>query len=110
MRGLLHSGGPANIVGHHDDELDTLVQQQASELNSTKRRELMIQIQRDILEEAYMFSPVMASSQWVFDWSLQGFHPNTALSEYNYWRGPSWKGNAHRFLAISVWPTHYREY
>lgn len=32
-----------------------------------------------------MFSPVMASSQWVFDWDLQGFHPNTALSEYNYW-------------------------
>lgn len=54
MLGLLHSGGPANIVGHHDDELDALIQQQASELNSTKRRELMIQIQRHILEEAYV--------------------------------------------------------
>ena len=67
MRGLLHSGGPATIVGHRDDELDALIQQQASELDSTKRHELMIQIQWHILDQAYMFSPVMVSSQWMFD-------------------------------------------
>lgn len=85
MLGLLHSGGPANIVGHHDSQLDALIQQQASELDMNERRELLFQIQRHILEQGYMFSPVIASSQWVFDWDLQGFHPNTALSEYNYW-------------------------
>ncbi|MDA1219248.1 MAG: ABC transporter substrate-binding protein [Chloroflexi bacterium] len=85
MLGLLHSGGPANIVGHHDNELDALIQQQASEFDPAKRRDLVIQIQRHILEQGYMFSPVMASSQWVFDWDLRGFHPNSALSEYNYW-------------------------
>jgi peptide/nickel transport system substrate-binding protein len=85
MLGLLHSGGPANILGHHDNELNALIQRQAAELDPARRRELVIRIQRHILEQAYMFSPVMASSQWVFDWDLQGFHPNTALSEYHYW-------------------------
>jgi ABC-type transport system substrate-binding protein len=85
MLGLLHSGGPANILGHHDNELNALIERQAAELDPARRRELVIRIQRHILEQAYMFSPVMASSQWVFDWDLQGFHPNTALSEYHYW-------------------------
>jgi len=85
LLGLLHSGGPANIVGHHDNELNALIEEQAAELDPAKRRELLIQTQRYILEQGYMFSPVMASFQWVFDWDLQGFYPNTALSEYNYW-------------------------
>jgi ABC-type transport system substrate-binding protein len=85
MLGLLHSGGPANIVGHHDSRLNALIEEQAAELDATRRRELLVRIQRHILEQGYMFSPVMASTQWVFDWDLQGFHPNTALSEYHYW-------------------------
>lgn len=85
MLGLLHSGGPANIAGHRDSRLNTLIEEQGAELNAARRRELLVRIQRHILDQGYMFSPVMASSRWVFGWDLQGFHPNTALSEYNYW-------------------------
>jgi ABC-type transport system substrate-binding protein len=82
---LLHSSGPANIVGHQDSTLDALIEQQATELDPRIRREQLAQIQRHVLEQGYLFSPVMGASRWVFDRDLQGFYPNTALSEYNYW-------------------------
>jgi len=111
MQGHLPSCGPANIVGHHDDELDALFQQQASELDSTKRHELMIQIQRHILKQASMFSPVMASSQWVFDWGIcRVSTPTPRFRSTTTGRWPGWKGNAHSFLAISGGPAHYQEY
>jgi len=98
-------------MGHHDDELDALFQQQASELDSTKRHELMIQIQRHILKQASMFSPVMASSQWVFDWGIcRVSTPTPRFRSTTTGRWPGWKGNAHSFLAISGGPAHYQEY
>ena len=85
MLGLLHSQGPGNVVGHRDRALDLLIQEQASELDQELRRELVLDVQRRVLGQGYMFSPVLASSQWVFDWEVKGFYPNTALSEYNHW-------------------------
>jgi ABC-type transport system substrate-binding protein len=85
LLGLVHSGGPANIVGHQDGTLDTLIEMQAAELDEDVRREQLAEIQRHILGEGYLFSPVMDASRWVFNWDLQGFYPNTGLSEYNYW-------------------------
>jgi peptide/nickel transport system substrate-binding protein len=85
LLGFLHSGGPANITGHHDSALDAMIEQQAMELDPGLRREQLAEIQRYILEQAYMFSPVTGSSRWVFDRNLKGFYPNTALSEYIYW-------------------------
>jgi ABC-type transport system substrate-binding protein len=85
LMGLLHSRGPANIVGHRDRTLDTLIEMQAAELDKDARRQQLAEIQRHILGQGYMFSPVMDASRWVFNWDLQGFYPNTGLSEYNYW-------------------------
>ncbi|HZA21170.1 MAG TPA: ABC transporter substrate-binding protein [Dehalococcoidia bacterium] len=85
LMGLLHSRGPTNIVGHRDRTLDTLIEMQAAELDKDARRQQLAEIQRHILGQGYMFSPVMDASRWVFNWDLQGFYPNTGLSEYNYW-------------------------
>jgi hypothetical protein len=45
----------------------------------------LVDIQRRVLDQAYLFSPVTAASRWVFSVDLKGFEPNTAFSEYNFW-------------------------
>ena len=82
---VLHSGGPGNITNHRDETLDALVERQAAELDPVQRQEKLLVLQRHVLEQAYMFSPITGSYRWVFDWGLQNFYPNTALSEYHYW-------------------------
>ena len=82
---LLHSAGPGNIVGHQDATLDAMIERQAVEPDPARRQEQLLALQRHVLEQAYMFSPVTGSYRWVFDWNLKGFYPNTVLSEYHYW-------------------------
>ena len=82
---MLHSGGQWNVTGHGDSQLDKMIEQQASEQDLTKRRRQLLDIQRYVLGQAYMFSPTAGTTHWVFTTSLKGFYPNTALSEYNYW-------------------------
>ncbi len=85
LTALLHSQGRWNISGHQDRVLDAMIERQASEFNPVKRGGLLKEIQRRVLEQAYLFSPVTGASRWVFDPQVRGFHPNTALSEYLYW-------------------------
>ena len=82
---MLHSGGPGNIANHDDTFLDALIEAQAAELDPEARQEKLLDLQRRVLDQAYMFSPITGSYRWVFDWDLQNFYPNTALSEYHYW-------------------------
>ena len=83
--GLLHSQGQWNLAGHEDARLDSMIEVQAAEFDDRKRREQLVGIQRRVLDQAYLFSPVTAASRWVFNSALMGFEPNTALSEYNFW-------------------------
>ena len=83
--GLLHSQGQWNLSGHNDTQLDGMIEDQAVEFDEIARRAQLVNIQRRILEQAYLFSPATAISRWVFSNNLQGFEPNTALSEYNFW-------------------------
>lgn len=83
--GLLHSKGQWNLSGHEDKQLDSMIEAQAAEFDDTARRDRLVEIQRRVLEQAYLFSPVTAASRWVFSSDLMGFEPNTALSEYNFW-------------------------
>ena len=85
LTALLHSQGRWNISGHQDRELDAMIEMQASEFDPIKREELLKEIQRRVLDQAYLFSPVTGASRWVFDPQVRGFYPNTALSEYHYW-------------------------
>ena len=82
---LLHSGGPGNIANHNDKVLDALIEVQAAELDPALRQKWLLDLQRHAMEQAYMFSPITGSYRWVFDWDLENFYPNTALSEYHYW-------------------------
>ncbi len=83
--GLLHSQGQWNLAGHEDDRLDAMIEAQAAEFDDNARRDQLVEIQRHVLDQAYLFSPVTAASRWVFSSDLMGFEPNTALSEYNFW-------------------------
>ena len=83
--GLLHSRGQWNVAGHEDSGLDALIEEQAKEFDSERRERGLAEIQRHVLEQGYLFSPVTATSRWVYNSDLRGFAPNTALSEYNFW-------------------------
>jgi ABC-type transport system substrate-binding protein len=83
--GLLHSKGQWNLAGHNDAQLDSMIEAQAMEFNDTVRRDQLVDIQRRVLDQAYLFSPRTTASRWVFSNDLKGFEPNTALSEYNFW-------------------------
>ena len=83
--GLLHSQGQWNLAGHQDTKLDSMIEAQAAEFDDLARRGQLVEIQRRVLDQAYLFSPVTAASRWVFSRDLKGFEPNTALSEYNFW-------------------------
>ena len=84
--GILHSGSPTgNVVGHSDTELDSLIVRQSVEGDPTARRDLVRELQRRVLDQAYMFTPVTAGARWVFHPGVKGFFPNTAASEYFYW-------------------------
>jgi len=85
LMALLHSSGRWNIAGHEDQLLDGMIEQQAAEFDPDRRRIQLQDIQRHVLEQAYLFSPITGTSRWVFDPGLKGFHPNSTLSEYNYW-------------------------
>jgi peptide/nickel transport system substrate-binding protein len=85
LMALLHSQGRWNISGHQNLELDGMIEAQAAESDPEKREDMLKEIQRQVMDEAYLFSPVTGASRWVFDPLVRGFHPNTALSEYHYW-------------------------
>ncbi|MCH7606344.1 MAG: hypothetical protein IH962_04245, partial [Chloroflexi bacterium] len=82
---LLHSAGRWNLAAHQDDKLNSMIERQAVEFDPERRRDQLREIQRRLLDQAYMFSPVTGSSSWVFDPRVKGFYPNSALSEYIYW-------------------------
>ncbi|PKB80657.1 MAG: hypothetical protein BZY88_08410 [SAR202 cluster bacterium Io17-Chloro-G9] len=82
---LLHSAGRWNLAEHQDNVLDAMIERQAVELDPVRRRDQIREIQRYVLDQAYLFSPITGSTRWVFDPDLRGFHPNTAISEYIYW-------------------------
>ena len=82
---VLHSDGQWNTTGHRDDELDRLIETQSREYDVGRRRELVWQIQRRLLEGAYRLMPATRTSIWVWWPRVQGFHPNFAAFEYAHW-------------------------
>ena len=82
---ILHSRGSWNVLAHSDDRLDVMIEQQGAERDPITRRDMALDIQRYLLEQAYVFSPVTGGARWVFSPALKGFYPNTSASEYVYW-------------------------
>ena len=83
---VLHSAFPqGNVIEHSDDRLDEMILEQANARVPEERRELLRDLQRYLLEQAYMFAPVTSGSRWVSRKRVKGFYPNTAALEYLYW-------------------------
>ena len=84
--GALHSASPqGNVVAHSDSQLDAMIVEQAVERDPAARKGLLREIQRYLLDQAYLFSPVTGGARWVHATRVKGFYPNTAVSEYFYW-------------------------
>jgi ABC-type transport system substrate-binding protein len=82
---VLHSGGRWNISGHRDATLDAMIEAQAVQVDPARRKEQVLDIQRRVLDQAYMFSPVTGATRWAFRPEVQDFQPTAALSEYLFW-------------------------
>ena len=82
---ILHSSSDLNVTRHTDEGLDGLIAEQSTEGDPRARGELVRQIQRRVLEQAYMVAAVTDGDTWVFHPKVKGFHPNTAASEYFFW-------------------------
>ena len=86
---VLHGQGSWNVLGHSDSALDQMIDRQAVETNRTARGGLIREIQRYLLDQAYLISPATGSvgigARWVSGPEVRGFYPNTAASEYFYW-------------------------
>ena len=88
----LHSGGQWNILQHEDSEMDRLIEsQQELGFDSPERGEVLREIQRRLLGEAYLVSLGGGGTLWVMQDAVSGFHPNTALAEYIFW-AKTWLG------------------
>jgi ABC-type oligopeptide transport system substrate-binding subunit len=62
-----------------------MIEAQAVDFNRESRRKRLVELQRYLLDQAYMFSPVTEGTRWAFRPDLKGFHPNASLSEYIHW-------------------------
>ena len=90
---VLHSDGRWSILGHSDGELDRLIEsQQELGFDSAERGEVLREIQRRLLGEAYVVSLGGGGTMWVMQDAVSGFHPNTALAEYIFW-AKTWLGS-----------------
>ena len=81
----IHSDGPVNLLRHRDKNLDQMIEDQIAEGNLAMRKVKLLELQKYLLEEAYLYSPLSETTGWAFSWKLQDFHPNTALSESIFW-------------------------
>ncbi len=82
---LLHSKGRWNLANHADLALDAMIEAQAVDFDRESRKKRLAELQRYLLDQAYMFSPVTEATRWAFRPDLRGFHPNASLSEYIHW-------------------------
>jgi peptide/nickel transport system substrate-binding protein len=79
---VLHSQGAWNTHAYSDPTLDSLIEEQAVALDPAQRQDLVLQIQRHVLDNAVRFMPMTRVSTWVWWPKVKGFYPNLTSSEY----------------------------
>lgn len=82
MLSVLHSQGAWNTHAYSDPTLDSLIENQAIAMDPAHRQELVLEIQRHVMDNAVRFMPVTRVSTWVWWPKVKGFHPNLTSSEY----------------------------
>ncbi len=88
---VYHSAGPWNTTGYSTPELDDLIALQVSEVDPIARRELMLEIQREIFRGAYMFMAGAQVSHWLWWSHLRNVAPNTFRAD-SFWLTRLWLG------------------
>ncbi|MBI2855218.1 MAG: ABC transporter substrate-binding protein [Chloroflexi bacterium] len=79
---VLHSQGELNTHGYRDPGLDSLIEEQSAMMDPVRRRDVVLDIQRYIMDRAVRFMPVTRVSTWVWWPRVKSFFPNLASSEY----------------------------
>ena len=82
---VVHSEGPYYRGGPPDEQMDILIELQASEYDVDVRRARVKEIQRRMLASAVRFMPVTRTSVWAVQPWVKNFHPNLSGFEYAHW-------------------------
>ena len=86
-----HSKGPWNTTKYASEKLDTLIELQSVELDPALRRDLMHEIQREILNGAHLFRPGAKVLHWLWWAHLQNVAPSTFRAD-SFWLTRLWFG------------------
>ena len=79
-----HSAGPWNTTGYSNPELDRLIESQAREYDSTKRREMLIDAQRLILAGSHRFIVQTRKTYWMWWGFVNDFKPVTPRGDTDF--------------------------
>ncbi|MBI4336246.1 MAG: ABC transporter substrate-binding protein [Chloroflexi bacterium] len=82
---VAHSQGRWNTTSYRAPELDRLIEAQAVELEPGKRRELVQDAQRRLLEQGLRFMPAAQRQAWAWWPRVRDLYPNFADFEYAFW-------------------------
>ena len=84
-----HSAAPRNTTGYSSNDLDVLIERQAVELNAKVRRELMLEIQREILRGSHIVRAAANVSHWLWWSHLNNVAPSTFRAD-SFWLTRIW--------------------
>ncbi len=87
-----HSGSLRNTTGYSSPELDALIERQATENNPATRRELLLEIQREIFRGAHLFRAAANVYHWSWWSHLNNVVPNTFRAD-SFWLARMWLGD-----------------
>ena len=87
-----HSAAPRNTTGYSSTTLDALIERQAVELDPAVRRELMLEIQREILRGSHVVRIAANVSHWLWWSHLNNVAPNTFRSD-SFWLTRVWRSD-----------------
>jgi len=77
------TGGRANFGGYYDPRLDAVLDQALRVADQEQRKELYLEAQRIINENAWFFWVGNESRTWIFRKEVQGYNPSPSLP-YTY--------------------------
>ncbi|MFW6195264.1 MAG: ABC transporter substrate-binding protein [Chloroflexota bacterium] len=81
---VYHSQGQWNTTGYHTDELDRLIERQAVEMEPSKRRDQLREIQTLTLEGAHRITVAARLGYWLSQPYVHGFEPNIRRGDNHF--------------------------
>jgi ABC-type transport system substrate-binding protein len=81
---VIHSKGKWNTHGYNDITLDSLIEDQSTMNDRNQRKNIILDIQRKLMENNVRFMPLTNVSTWVWWPQVGNFNPNLTANEYIY--------------------------